>query len=203
MRTFAVIPAAGKSTRMGRPKLVLPLGGSTVLERVIDTLRQAGVEQIVVILGPDVADLSTGAEAAGARVLLLPEQTPDMRTTVEHGLRWLEEEFHPDSADWWLLAPADHPALEPAVVRDVLQARTSASTWSIIIPACNGRRGHPALISWRHVAGIRALPPEVGIDAYLRAHSNETLELAVVSEGVLVDLDTPRDYEMMVRRFQT
>src|SRR5437879_4363300 len=57
----AVIPAAGQSTRMGRPKLALPLGGRSVLERVVDALRGAGVD-VLVVLGPHVADLAAAAQ---------------------------------------------------------------------------------------------------------------------------------------------
>ena len=66
MRIFALLPAAGTSSRMGRPKLALPLGGRTVLERVIETVRSAKIEDILVVLGPDVADLKDLAERAGA-----------------------------------------------------------------------------------------------------------------------------------------
>ena len=52
-RTFGLIPAAGKSRRMGRPKLTLPLAARTVLEAVLDTVRQGGVETVLVVVGPD------------------------------------------------------------------------------------------------------------------------------------------------------
>ena len=66
---------------------------------------------------------------------------------------------------------------------------------SIIIPVCAGRRGHPVVISWRHVAGIRTHPRGEGIDAYLRLHENEIRELAVTTPGVILDIDTPADYD--------
>src|SRR5689334_3025651 len=110
--TFAVIPAAGTSSRMGRPKLALPLGEGTVLGRVVEALRQAGVEHILTVVGPHVPQLVPLAEAAGAAVLMLAEQTADMRATVEQGLAWLEKRFRPRDEDSWLLAPADHPVLQ-------------------------------------------------------------------------------------------
>src|SRR4051812_30349558 len=90
-RTFALIPAPGKSARMGRPKLALPLGGCTILERVIAALRGAGVDTVLVVLAPHSHDLIDLARATGAEVLALPEETPDMRATVERGLDWLAE----------------------------------------------------------------------------------------------------------------
>src|SRR5438094_5048989 len=119
---FAVVPACGHSTRMGRPKLSLPLGGRAVIEHVVAALRGGGVEHVLAVAGPHVPELAPLARAAGADVLLLPEPTADMRATVERGLRWLEDRFAPGPDGVWLLAPADHPVLSPPVVRQLLDA---------------------------------------------------------------------------------
>src|SRR4051794_1347041 len=100
--TFALIPAGGRSRRMGRPKLALPLGRRSVLEHVIAALHQAGVEHVLVVVGRHVADLTALAERAGAHALLLPDETEDMRATVAHGLRWLEDRFQPQPDAGWL-----------------------------------------------------------------------------------------------------
>lgn len=197
--TLAVIPAAGKSVRMGRPKLALPLGDSTVLERVVASLREGGAEHVLVVVGPHVPQLLPLAGRAGAHVLHLPAETPDMRATVEAGLRWLEERFRPRPDDRWLLVPADHPTLDPSLVRLLLRLRAERPDKSIIVPTHDGRRGHPTLIDWRHVAGVRALAAGCGLNAYLRQHAAETLEVPVDSASVLCDLDTPEDYERLRR----
>src|SRR5207253_7780339 len=115
--TSAIVPACGHSTRMGRPKLALPLRDHTVIERVVSALRDGGVSTVLVVIGPHVPELAPLARGTGADVLALAEPTPDMRATVEAGLRHLESRFHPNPDDWWLLAPADHPVLSAAVVR--------------------------------------------------------------------------------------
>lgn len=194
---FAIIPAAGKSTRMGRPKLSLPLGSSTVLGCVIGALRAANVDQIVVVVGPHVAELASLTEAAGAASYLLLHETPDMRATVEHGLRWLEERFRPRPEDAWLLVPADQPLLRPAVVASLLNARRADPSMSIWIPTFAGRRGHPALIGWKHVEGIRAFAPGQGLNLYLRRQRAETAEVPTDADDILIDLDTPADYERL------
>ncbi len=193
--TFAVIPAAGKSRRMGRPKLSLPLGDRTVLEYVVGALRQAGIRNTVVVIGPHVPELAALAESAGAHAYLLPQETPDMHATVEAGLRWLEERFRPRDEDNWLLVPADHPTLDPAVVRQLLEIRTAKPHHTIAIPTYRGARGHPAVIAWKHVEEIRRLPSGIGLNAYLRQQAAETLEVSVDSADVLYDLDKPEDYE--------
>jgi molybdenum cofactor cytidylyltransferase len=193
----ALVPAAGRSVRMGRPKLVLPLHGRTVIEHVVSTLRQGGVDRVLVVARPDVPQLAQLAKAAGAEVGTLPTETADMRATVEQGLLWIEERWHPQPEDAWLLCPADHPALDVDVVRRLCVAYSREPGQTILIPTYEGRRGHPTLIEWRHVAGIRALPAGAGLNAYFRPHAEETLELPVANAGVISDLDTPADYERL------
>ncbi len=198
---FGLIPAGGKSSRMGCPKLSLRLGGRTVLEHVIAALRGGGVGHVLVVVGSHAPELMPCAEAAGARVCLLPEETADMRATVQHGLRWLEEHLQACAGDAWLLVPADHPALDAGVVRALLETHAESPSASIVIPTYTGRRGHPTLIGWQHVPDILALPPEEGINAYLRRQAAHTLELPVQTPGVLVDLDVPEDYERLRRQW--
>jgi molybdenum cofactor cytidylyltransferase len=193
----AVVPAAGLSARMGRPKLALPLGDRTVIERVVLALRQGGVERVLVVIGPHVAELGPLATGAGADVVTLPSSTADMRATVEHGLHWLEEHDQQGPDDAWLLAPADHPLLDPMIVRALCDQFGRDPMKSIVVPTYNGKRGHPVLIAWKHVAGIRAMAPSRGIDAFLGEHAVEMLELPVTSAGIICDLDTPGEYERL------
>jgi molybdenum cofactor cytidylyltransferase len=198
---MAVVPAAGKSIRMGQPKLSMPLGGRTILEWVLAALRWGGVEKLLVVIGPHVPELAPLAENSGAAVLMLANETPDMRTTVQLGLDWLEANYQPHDDDSWLLVPADHPTLDADVVRQLLQARLDHPDASIAIPTYQGKRGHPAVIGWKHVAGIRALAPDKGLNAYLRLHAAQALQLPVNSPHVVCDLDTPEDYERLKRQF--
>jgi len=194
---FAVIPAAGKSVRMGRPKLLLPLGGRSVLEYTVGALREGGVSEVLVIVSPALPELARLAEQVGAKVLQLDADTADMRTTVQRGLDWLEQRYSPASEDGWFLAPADHPALEADVIQVLLQTRAAHPERSIFIPTFDGKRGHPTLLTWGHVAGIRNWPAGEGLNTYLRAHADDTELCPVGSPGILLDMDTPADYERL------
>src|SRR5580704_977447 len=114
---YAVVPAGGRSERMGRPKLALPLGDRTVIEHVVAALGAGGADRVLVVVGPHAPELIPLAESAGAEACVLPAATADMRATVEHGLRRLEDRHHPQTDDAWLLAPADHPALDAGAIR--------------------------------------------------------------------------------------
>jgi molybdenum cofactor cytidylyltransferase len=193
---FAIVPAAGLSTRMGRPKLSLPFGDRSVLENVVAALRDGGVDCVLVVVAPHVRDLGSLAKTAGAEVSELPEATPDMRATVEHGLDWLQERFRPLLDDRWLLAPADHPTLNANIVRQLLA--TSRTSSSILVPIAAGKRGHPTVFTWRHVRDLQAFSSGEGINAYLRHPSCDVLEVPIVSDEVNSDLDTPEDYARLL-----
>ena len=197
---YGLVPAAGKSSRMGLPKLTLPLGDRTVLECVLDSLRSGGIEQTLVVVGPHVSEIVPLATNAGAHVCLLAEETPDMRATIERGLMWLERHFGPHAGDAFLLAPADHPTLDAAVIPLLIRRRKEQPTKTIFIPTFEGRRGHPTLIGWKHVSGIRGLSATTGLNAYLRECGDETCEVPVTSADVLFDLDTPADYAALQRQ---
>src|SRR5262245_64922051 len=197
--TFAIVPAAGQSARMGRPKLALPIGDRTVLEFVVAALRGGGIEHVLVVVGPHVPELAPLATTAGAEILCLPEPTSNMRTTVEHGLRWLEERYRPRPDDYWVLAPGDHPSFGAGVVK-ALVAVAGTGGKTIVVPVHGGRRGHPTVIAWRHVGGICALAREEGINSYLRTHGAETMEVPVADAGILDDLDTPADLDRLRAR---
>jgi molybdenum cofactor cytidylyltransferase len=199
---YALIPAAGRSRRMGRPKISLPLGGRTVLEHVIAALQEAGISDILVVLGTHVADMAPVIHRSGARVLLPAEPTQTMRATVEQGLTWLERRFHPPPMESWFLVPADYPILEPALVQKLLRKRRTQPRYSIFIPTYHGRRGHPALIGWKHVQAIRALPSHVGLNVFLRSKPKQTLEVPGDSPTILWDLDTPEDYQRILAAWE-
>lgn len=196
---FAILPAAGRSRRMGCPKLTLPLGDRTILEHVIAALRQADMEHVLVVAGPHVPEIADVAERAGACVCRLSTETPDMRATVEYGLDWLEERFQPHPDDSWLLIPADHPALDPSAIQELEHARRNHPEFSIFVPTHRGKRGHPLSLTWRHIEGVRALPRDQGLNSYVRSQTAQTLEVPVEVESILWDLDTPEDYQRLLR----
>jgi molybdenum cofactor cytidylyltransferase len=201
-RLFALIPAAGKSRRMGQPKLSLRLGDSTVLECVCRAVKLAGVERVVVVVGPQGRELVPLAESAGAHVLQLADDTAEMRHTIVHGLEWLQTHCQPAADDAWLLLPADHPCIEPQIIAELLAAHQRQPQRSIVVPTHQGRRGHPVLIGWQHGPAICALPEGTGLNTYLRRQASEVLEVPVAAESILWDLDTPEDYRRLLATLQ-
>jgi CTP:molybdopterin cytidylyltransferase MocA len=184
---------------MGRPKLSLPLHGRTIIECVVTALREGGVDRVLVVVGPHAADVGSLAEAAGAQVWHLRAETPDMRATVEIGLTVIEQRWRPEPSEPWLLVPADHPTLHSRIVQQLLREYDQRGEASIVVPVCEGKRGHPAVLAWQHVEGIRRHAAGEGLNTYLRQQAPATREVVVASPEILRDLDTPEDYERLLQ----
>jgi molybdenum cofactor cytidylyltransferase len=198
---FALVPAAGRSRRMGAPKLLLNLGGQTVIARVLAALSQAGVAERIVVLHPQDDALRREVERLGGRVLLPPSPPPEMRDSIAFGLRHIAGEIAEcgDKADLdspWLLIPADHPVVLVETVTILLEAARH-NPGRILVPTHDGRRGHPTLFCWKHAVEIDQIPEGEGFNWILKLHSADVIEIAVASPSVLVDLDTPEDYERL------
>lgn len=199
-RLFAVIPAAGHSRRMGRPKLLLPLGGKTVLARLLDALQHPVIAARIVVTRGDAPEVAAEARAHGATVVQTEIDPPDMRTSVEHALRHVGEQHRPGPDDGWLLVPADHPVLDRDLL-DALITQWDASDCPILIPTYRGRRGHPAFFRWSLAADVASIPLGRGLNWLVGQYATETQRLEVDSPAILTDLDTPDDYARLQREF--
>lgn len=195
-RVFAVVPAAGKSERMGQAKLALPLGRSSTLERVLASLERSDLDGILVVLGPAT---STLAPLVGppATALVLERQTPDMRATFQAGLDFLQPRLEPTDAI--LLVLADQPTLSPAIARKLAHLHRDDPT-RIRIPACAGRRGHPLLLPFFVLKDLPRLAANQGIDALVRLHPDLVSEWETADADVLADMDYPDDYARLRAR---
>jgi molybdenum cofactor cytidylyltransferase len=178
---------------MGRPKLLLPLGTSTVIGRLLEVLSAADIEAFVLVR-PDDEALRAEATRCGAVVVQPESPPPEMRISVEHLLRAIDEQHSPRPGDGWLLIPGDHPLLSPETLRQLLGAWRESPT-QIVLPTCGGRRGHPTLLPWSLAAAVQELPADVGINHLVRQHSERVSEVAVDDPTVMLDIDTPEDYQ--------
>ncbi|MCA9206964.1 MAG: NTP transferase domain-containing protein, partial [Planctomycetales bacterium] len=104
MRSFAVVPAAGESRRMGRPKLLLPWGDSTVIQTVLAAWQASRVDRVLVVVRPDDAELAEVCRRAGATVVVPGESPPEMKRSIQLALHEIHHRHAPTDADAWLLA---------------------------------------------------------------------------------------------------
>lgn len=195
-RLFAIVPAAGLSRRMGTSKLLLPLGKSTVIERMLSSLVHPSIVQVFVVVRRTDDELKKLVESSGASCISPEIDPPDMKASVEFGLNEIRRRYEMRDTDGWILCPADHPVLDPTLV-DQLINRWIQSPAKILVPRCGARRGHPTIFRSTLIKEVRSIPGDRGIDWLLRTYSTEVEEFATDSQTVLTDLDTPADYERL------
>jgi molybdenum cofactor cytidylyltransferase len=191
MRTFAVVPAAGDSARMGAPKLLLPWGPWTVIEQTIAAWRASDVQHVIVTVRARDAELRRRCETAGAEVVVASPPPHDMKGSVQSALAHLAARFRPAPTDVFLLAPADLPRLSPATIKAVLAVYDPAEP-AVVAPTFHGRRGHPTLLPWAFAERIQRLPPHEGINSLVKQAL--VCEVPWDDDSILRDVDTPRDY---------
>jgi molybdenum cofactor cytidylyltransferase len=195
MRSFAIIPAAGTSSRMGRPKLLLPIAGQPLILHTLAAWRASLVERVIVVVRPDDEALAEVVRAAGADVVIPPAAPPDMKASLGYGLAHIEQQFQPTADDAWLVAPADMPGLSPRII-DSLLAEFAAHLGRPIIPTLAGRRGHPVLLPWSLAAQVHKLPASEGLNALIERSQPKLLpcdHVEQASDAAFADIDTPED----------
>lgn len=190
MTIAAVVPAAGLSRRMGQEKILLPFGGSTLLETILETLAAAGITDIVTVLRPDLPEAADRANRSGARVVFNPHPEEEMLVSIRLGL----EAISPEAAAVFIW-PADHPAVSRGTIG--LLAR-GADPARALVPSYRSRRGHPALVGRDLVAVIGQIPPREGLRHLWRMRPEALLEIPVEDPGVVRNIDTPEDYRQLI-----
>lgn len=184
---------------MGRPKLLLPLRESTVIEQTLAAWRQTPVAAIVAVVRQDDPELAAVCRRSGAEVVVPPAPPPEMRDSVALALAHVEKTHGPGDRDVWLLAPADMPNLSPQVV-SLLLANHQPQQPAILVPTMAGRRGHPVLFFWPMAAEVSRLPAGEGINALTRRSLVREVSCeAAACPAAFEDLDTPNDYEGLMR----
>ncbi|MBI3168724.1 MAG: nucleotidyltransferase family protein [Chloroflexi bacterium] len=178
----AIILAAGKSTRMGRQKLLMPWGDTTVIEKVIRTLQASGVEDIVLVTNSEIA-----AQITNYNLQITLNNKDEMLTSIQLGLQ-----AQKPSAEATLICLGDQPQIEEGSVRSVCGAfQTSRS--NLVVPSHQMRRGHPWLVAralWDEILAMR----EGSMRGFLNAHADEIEYVNLDTSTILQDIDTPEDY---------
>jgi molybdenum cofactor cytidylyltransferase len=188
----AIILAAGRSSRMGAFKPLLPFGNKTVIECCIDYLREAGLETIVVVAGHRADELRK--RLSGVTFAINPDPDSEMGASIAAGVSRL-----PDSMKATLIALADHPAVPAKVVTTLL------NTWQggarVVIPTWQNRGGHPVLVDLTLKPELLNLGSAGGLRSLFQRHSADVKRVPVDSPFVARDMDTWDDYRALYEEF--
>ncbi len=100
-----------------------------------------------------------------------------------------------------LVALGDQPSLTSELISQMARSYGEAEK-NIVVPTCDGRRGHPVLFSHGYRDEILTHYDDVGLRGLLHAHPNDVFELAVSTSAVLSDMDYPQDYRRELRAIE-
>lgn len=190
-----LVLAAGAGRRMGRTKALLDFGDRTALE-IVAGLTIAGESETLVVTGHDQEAVTDEATRLGLRCVHNARWDDGRTTSVQAGLAARDERSR-----GVLVHPVDMPLVRQAEYDACLATwREADDARAIVVTSFDMRRGHPVLFGAAHFAAIEALGPDEPLRRVMHGNVDRVRHVVVANEGVLVDLDTPDDYEAARRR---
>jgi molybdenum cofactor cytidylyltransferase len=196
-RTAGIVLAAGESSRMGREKQLLTVGGETLLGRVLDACLASGLDEVVLVLGHEARRIRASLERFQGHprlsIVVNPRHGEGMSTSLIAGLRAVEE-----SCDRVMILLGDMPCVTPDVI-DRLRLASAASGCSLAAVTVRGRRAHPVVIGREHFEAVRSLADDRGARDLFRDHPDDLCLVDAGERYEPLDIDTPEEFERFRR----
>jgi molybdenum cofactor cytidylyltransferase len=191
----AIILAAGRSSRMGRNKLLLDLDGKPILCHAVDQALGAGLSEIVVVSGHQASKVRAALGERPVKVIEAREHRLGMSASLKAGIRAL----HPKT-EAVLVMLGDMPQVSAPLIQRLIAAYNPLEGRSIVVPTVDGKRGNPVLFDRRYFQEMLALEGDVGARHLIGAHDDQVAELAVDDAAVFTDVDTPEAYDRLLAK---
>lgn len=190
----AIILAGGESRRMGTPKMLLPFKNSTMLEKVIEIIKNSGIKHITVVLGAEMEKISEILKSSEVRTSYNERYKEGMLSSVICGLQSV-----PADAEAVLVFQGDEPLISPSSVIQVVEGFRSSQR-GLVIPVYRKKRGHPLLIAPKYIQEVHLIDPERGLRALAEKHADDVLEVDTDDPGILKDFDTFEEYSKEINQ---
>jgi molybdenum cofactor cytidylyltransferase len=187
----AVVLAAGASRRMGTPKQLLRLAGETMLARTLRNVRASAVSEIVLVLGHAAESVEKEISTEGLKVVRNQDYQQGMGTSLRTGLAAVSGETGAA-----LIVLADQPFVSPETLNQLIACHQETKP-QIVIPTYKGFRGNPVLLDRSVFAELQGLTGNVGCRAIFGNHTENIQKLAVEDIGILLDIDSPEEYQKL------
>jgi len=185
-----VILSAGDSTRMRQPKALLILRGETFLSIIIKNLLEAKFDPVMVILGNNY-DLIKNNLSAKDKIQILrnPNPADGQLSSLQYAIKNL-----PQDCCGIVQALVDHPRVASSTY-DLIYKYSQKYSDKIIIPIFKNRRGHPVYFGKKYFPDLLNAPLNRGARNVVEKYSEQVQVLEVEDEGIVIDIDTPEDYQ--------
>jgi len=194
----ALVLAAGRSSRMGRAKALLPIDGDTFLTRIVRTFLAAGVDDVVIVVGHEAGDI-VRAFPGDLPVRFVENRDYDrgQLSSLLSGLAVIDR----PGVRAMLVTLVDVQLVTAATVRAVID-RYRQTHAPIVRPTSGSRHGHPLVVDRSLFDRLRGADLEEGAKPIVRAHASAAGDVEIADEGAFADVDTMQDYERLLLRAQ-
>ena len=186
-----IVLAAGSSSRMGRPKQLLPFRGQTVLECIIDSALNSSLSKVVVVLGHRADELRPLLAKRDVTVVLNSDYKSGQSASIQAGLDAVRQDV--DAA---LFLLGDQPLITPETINTILSVYAN-SPGPIVMPLFNGKRGNPVLFDRQTFGRIDALSGDTGARVLFQEYTDQIVEVPLHDPSVHFDIDTEQDYHLL------
>jgi molybdenum cofactor cytidylyltransferase len=183
----AIVLAAGRSSRMGAGnKLLEPVEGKPIIAHVAGAALKCGADPVIVVTGFDAPRVAAALNQLKVTIVHNAASEEGLSSSLRVGLRAL-----PPDSDGALILLGDMPAVEGSVLIALMAAFTGPD--AICVPVNQGRRGNPVLWGSSYFAEMMGLGGDIGAKHILAQHEERVTEVAVGSDCIFADVDTPAD----------
>ncbi len=197
VQVFAIIPAAGRSARMGEPKQLLPTQEGTVLESVIEAVLRGDINGLCVVTSSAIDEALAVSQDPRFIVALNDDPDSEMLDSIRLGMAALNERCQVHDTDGYMVCPGDMPQVSVEDVRAVAGAYRAAPG-GIVIAAHAGTKGHPMVFPVALATEVQRIE-DGGLKVLAERHARRVRLIECASPGVIQDLDTPEDYQRLMR----
>ena len=189
----SVILAAGSSRRLGFNKLTVKINSEAVIRRSVAAFLAAALGDIVVVAGPYASEIATELDGLALTVVHNEDHRSGMSSSIKAALPWIRR------AEAVFFHLGDKPFIQKGLLEDMVEAyRTTGK--HIIIPVCNGEKGHPVLMSVApYMEAMKCLKGDKGLREVIEKHKEDVLFIEA-DDGVLFDIDTADDIRNLTQK---
>ena len=188
-----IVLAAGLSSRMGKFKPLLEIGGVSMIRRVVQLVQRAGADPVIVVTGHRRKELE--AHLAGVAVEFV--HNPDYAATQQLESLQLALAKLSEDCGRVMVSPGDIPLVRPDTVERLL-----AAEGEFIRPRCGERTGHPVVLGGGLIPFVRGYDGPGGLSGAVKQSGCLIRDVLVDDPNILVDNDTWSDFQRTLARFE-
>lgn len=192
----AIVLAAGESTRMGFPKLLLPIKGKSLLQHVIVNALQSKVGEVIVVLGAEATKLRREIKQSQVKIIENASYKEGLSTSLKAGLQAVSPQ-----AQAVLILLGDQPLISHDII-DALIDKYEESGSIMVAPVYKGKRGNPVLFDSSLIPELSRVTGDKGGREIIEKHPAQLATVDFESTITGTDIDSWEDYKEVCRFLQ-